>query len=398
MPCGHTARPERRGPVHLADVTFFYAPDSGGVRRYLEIKRQTFGALPGWRHTLVVPARRARRVGSIRYVAAAPLPFSQGYRFPWRRLPWVAALQDAGPDLIEAADPGVPGWAALEAGQRLGVPVVAFYHSDVLSLASRWGGDLLQAPARRYLQTFYRQFDCVLVPSRYVLERLEGVGIPRLQPQGLGVDCERFHPRFADAVALKARLGLSVQTRLALFVGRAAPEKNLPTLIEAFSRLGPAYHLLLVGPGMPQVRQANVTVRSRYVRGPALSRLMASADVFVHAGDCETFGLVVLEAMASGVPVVASRRGALPELIPAQAGVLADAPEPAALAEAVRTLFAQDAPAMGQWARHWVQTRWTWGAQLDPLRLTYETLAKSAVLARPDTQDPTPEPADGGAA
>jgi len=149
---------------------------------------------------------------------------------------------------------------------------------------------------------------------------------------------------------------------------------------------------------MPRVRQANVTVRSRYVRGPALSRLMASADVFVHAGDCETFGLVVLEAMASGVPVVASRRGALPELIPAQAGVLADAPEPVALAEAVRALFAQDAPAMGQWARYWVQTRWTWGAQLDSLRLTYETLAKSAVRACPDTQDPTPESADGGAA
>jgi hypothetical protein len=88
----------------------------------------------------------------------------------------------------------------------------------------------------------------------------------------------------------------------------------------------------------------------------------------------------------------------LPELIPAQAGVLADAPEPTALAEAVRALFTQDVPAMGQWARHWVQTQWTWSAQLDSLRLTYETLAKSAVVASPDAQDSTPQSADGGAA
>ena len=384
--------------MHLADVTFFYAPDSGGVRRYLEIKRRMLGVLPGWRHTLVVPARRTRRLDAVRYVAAGPLPFSHGYRFPWRRGGWIAALEAVRPDLIEAGDPGVPGWAALDAGQRLGVPVVAFYHSDIVSLLGRCGGAPLRAAARRYVRDFYGRFDRVLVPSRHVMQRLAEAGVERLQPQGLGVDCEAFHPRHADTAALKQRLGLPPDTRLALFVGRAAPEKNLPVLVEAFRRLGAGHHLLLVGPGMPAVRQANVTVRSRYVRGAALSRLLASADVFVHAGDCETFGLVVLEAMASGTPVVVSDRGALPELVGPGTGVVAAAPTADAMAAALRDLFAQDRDAMGAQARQWAQVRWAWTIQMNQLRQTYEQLVGIRSAIASDGYAPLQQGADGGAA
>ena len=384
--------------MHLADVTFFYAPDSGGVRRYLEIKRRMLGVLPGWRHSLVVPARRTRRLDAVRYVAAGPLPFSHGYRFPWRRGGWIAALEAARPDLIEAGDPGVPGWAALDAGQRLGVPVAAFYHSDIVSLLGRCGGAPLRAAARRYVRDFYGRFDQVLVPSRHVMQRLAEAGVERLHPQGLGVDCETFHPRHADPTALKQRLGLSPDTRLALFVGRAAPEKNLPVLVDAFARLGAGHHLLLVGPGMPAVRQANVTVRSRYVRGAALSRLLASADVFVHAGDCETFGLVVLEAMASGTPVVVSDRGALPELVGPGTGVVAAAPTPDAMATAVRDLFAQDRDSMGAQARQWAQVRWAWTIQMNQLRQTYEQLVGIRSAIASDGYAPFQQGADGGAA
>ncbi|HXF07665.1 MAG TPA: glycosyltransferase family 1 protein [Candidatus Acidoferrales bacterium] len=384
--------------MHLADVTFFYAPDSGGVRRYLEIKRRMLGVLPSWRHTLIVPARRTRRLDAVRYVAAGPLPFSHGYRFPWRRGGWIAALEATRPDLIEAGDPGVPGWAALDAGQRLGVPVVAFYHSDIVSLLGRCGGAPLRAAARRYVRDFYGRFDRVLVPSRHVMQRLAEAGVERLQPQGLGVDCEIFHPRHADPTGLKQRLGLSLDTRLALFVGRAAPEKNLPVLVEAFRRLGAGHHLLLVGPGMPAVRQANVTVRSRYVRGAALSRLLASADVFVHAGDCETFGLVVLEAMASGTPVVVSDCGALPELVVPGTGVVAPAPTADAMAAAVRDLFAQDRNAMGAQARQWAQVRWDWTIQMNQLRQTYEQLVGIRSAIASDGYAPLQQGADGGAA
>ena len=107
--------------MHLADVTLFYSESSGGVRTYLESKRRFLSAIEGVRHTLVVPGAEDRSAPGCETISAWPIPFSTGYRFPLRPGPWEERLVALSPDVIEAGDPYVPAWAALSAGERLGV-------------------------------------------------------------------------------------------------------------------------------------------------------------------------------------------------------------------------------------------------------------------------------------
>lgn len=359
--------------MHIADATMFYAPRSGGVRSYLSAKHQWLRQHTGHRHSLVVPGGRLDVEGDLYHIPAPPLPFGHGYRFPLRAAGWAACLAGIGPDLIEAGDPYVPAWGALEAGERLGIPVIAFCHSDVTRLISTRVGAWSARLVGRYVRNLYSRFDRVLAPSRVIAGRLEALGLGNVRHQPLGVDLERFAPERADP-GLRARLGLDPDTRLLIFVGRYAREKNIPQLARTMEILGPRYHLLLVGPDMPSRPVANSTVESDYLDHEKISRMLASADAFVHPGDRETFGLVVLEAMASGLPVVGVDSGAVPELILPGTGVLAPSPAPPELAEAVRTLFSMDAPAMAARARRTAETRWSWDAAFRRMLGTYAEL------------------------
>jgi alpha-1,6-mannosyltransferase len=202
---------------------------------------------------------------------------------------------------------------------------------------------------------------------------LQRCSIERVGVQPLGVDIERFRPDRRDPL-LKQSLGLKEQTRLLIFVGRYAREKNISALVGALELLGDPYHLLLVGPEMPSNLGPRVSVRSCYLEHDQVSRLMASADAFVHAGDRETFGLVVLEAMASGIPVVGVDAGGVSELVQPGTGVLAPLAQARALAEAVETLFAMDAAALGARARRTVEQHWSWDQAFRGLVATYARL------------------------
>ena len=109
---------------------------------------------------------------------------------------------------------------------------------------------------------------------------------------------------------MRAELGIDENTHLLIFAGRGSKEKNLPVLLDCMKRLGRRYHLLLVGSSMPASVPDNVTVIDEFCPATQVARLMASADALLHAGDQETFGLVILEAMACGIPVVAVAAGA----------------------------------------------------------------------------------------
>jgi alpha-1,6-mannosyltransferase len=251
----------------------------------------------------------------------APPLGASGYRFPLRGGHWLHMLRRLQPDLIEAGDPYRLAWVALAAGQRLDVPVIGFYHSDVPRLVARRLGPSARTLAEHYIRRLYRQFDAVCAPSRVMARQLEGLGIPRTLVQPLGVDVQRFHPRHADP-KLRMRLGIGRDTRLLVFAGRAAREKNIDLLLATAQALGNRYHLLLIGPGMPHTIARNVTTVPHYLPAPQLAGHLAACDALIHAGDQETFGLVVLEAMASGLPVIGTHHGALPELVVPGTGVL----------------------------------------------------------------------------
>jgi alpha-1,6-mannosyltransferase len=226
----------------------------------------------------------------------------------------------------------------------------------------------------RYVKLAYERMQLVQAPSRLMCDYLRSLGIARVAHQPLGVDGKVFSPsrRRND---LRSQLGLSPNVRLLAYAGRFAGEKNLPVLHEAFARLGAGYHLLLLGGDRTYNPAHNVTVLP-YRRNPVeLAGWLASVDALVHAGTSETFGLVVLEAMACGRPVVGVRSGAIPELVDEQSGVLAERADPAVFAAAVRDLYDRDIEAMGKAARARVLARFTWQQALQAQMSAYAALA-----------------------
>ena len=345
--------------MHIADMTMFYAPASGGVRTYLDAKHRRLALSPGVRHSLLIPGPQSTHEDGVYRVPAPPVPFGNGYRFPLRVGPWRETLRRLRPDLIEVGDPYLTAWAALDARRQLDVPVIGFYHSDLPLLVSNRIGTWLGANVENYVSRLYGNFDRVLAPSAAMADKLIRLGVKNVHVQPLGVDLHTFHPCRRDP-DLKAELGLADDTRLLIFAGRGSKEKNLNVLLGCMKALGPGYHLALVGSHMPTGVPDNVTVLDNFRPAAEVARLLASADALVHAGDQETFGLVVIEAMASGIPVVAVDAGAFREIIPEHCGLLCAPGDPLAMAATVRQLFAESAATRGAHSRRHVEAHYAW--------------------------------------
>ncbi|MFJ4142277.1 glycosyltransferase family 4 protein [Pseudomonas sp. NPDC089734] len=359
--------------MHIADMTMFYAPASGGVRTYLDAKHRRLGHYPDVRHSLLIPGASSSHNDGIYHVAAPALPFSNGYRFPLRVSPWRNALHSLQPDLIEVGDAYLTAWAALDARRQLDVPVIGFYHSDLPLLVSNRMGHWMGTSVEAYISKLYGNFDRVLAPSQVMADKLIAMGVENVYAQPLGVDLAVFHPRHRTP-CLKAELGLDENTHLLIFAGRGSKEKNLPVLLQCMKRLGSRYHLLLVGSHMPTQVPDNVSVIGRFCKPPYLAQLLASADVLLHAGDQETFGLVILEAMASGIPVIAVAAGAFTEIVTPECGVLCQANNPRSMACAVRELFNQDVREKGRAARRHVEAHYNWDSVINGLLAHYRAV------------------------
>ncbi|HYW92460.1 MAG TPA: glycosyltransferase [Gammaproteobacteria bacterium] len=362
--------------MHIVDTTMFYAPVSGGVKRYLLAKHQWLKPCRAVHHTVLVPGRADQHDGDgLVCLASAPLPFAHGYRLPLNLPRWRAHLEALAPDLIEAGDPYQLAWVALRAGRNRDVPVVGFYHSDLVRLLGVRLGRWIEPAVREYVLRLYERFDLVLAPSRMIVERLESLGLRHVRHQPLGVDTELFSPCRRDP-GLRHQLGLDPGTRLLVFAGRFAREKNIPLLAAAMRRLGPRYHLLLVGGGGPlPPLPPNVSVIPYQAAGRDVARLIASCDLLVHAGGRETFGLVVLEAMACGLPVVGVDSGAVAELVDQEVGQVARSDDLGSLEEAIRSVFERGPEVLGRAALERVRRRYTWGRVLRRQIAAYAELA-----------------------
>jgi len=359
--------------MHIADVTLFFAPRSGGVKRYLTAKHHHLNRHPGMRHSLLVPGARDAESAPGVFELKSPR-LAGGYRVPLRPWRWSSTLRALAPDVIEAGDPYHLAWVAIGAADDLGVPAVAFAHSDLARVLRCRCGRAIGAITESYLRRLYSHFDLVMAPSRSIARELARIGVERVVVQNLGVDGDTFHPRRRDS-GLRSELGLAADVRLLVFAGRMAREKQIPLLVETFELLGGDYHLLLVGGGVRASLSANVTVLPYEQDSACLARLLASADALVHAGVHETFGLIVIEAMACGRPVIGMRSGAMTELIDDDVGVLADACDAHALGRAIASLYERDWQQMGRNARVCVEERYAWTSVFALQTERYQRLA-----------------------
>jgi alpha-1,6-mannosyltransferase len=366
--------------MHLVDITMFYAAEGGGVSTYLNAKahwlaRRSHGSRTILRHTIMSPnvETSGDAVPALVRIPAAGLPGFHGYRMPLSVSGPARLLEAASPDLVEAGDAGHCAWAALRMRKRYDIPAVAFYHSDLPRLVQPRLGSWIARGTCRYLANLYRQFDLVLAPSRLMVEQLAEMGVDGAVHQPLGIDAGVFRPQRRDET-LREHLGLDPDSRLLIYAGRFTQDKKLHVLIEAVRKLGDPYHLILVGGGdpLPQAPQLTVIPFQRDQR--QLARLLASADVLVHPGDCETFGLIVLEAMACGLPVVATNGGGVAELVDQETGILAEPNSVDSLAGAIEAIYQRDMARMGQAARAKAAGRYDWNEILPQVLGCYDAL------------------------
>ena len=227
-------------------------------------------------------------------------------------------------DLVQVSSPGPLGVIAVLACYILGIPIVGQYHTNYADYASMILRDpTIERVVRGYVRMFYNAAEDVFVPSFAAGELLARQGVRQEKIHAIlrGVDAEFFHPRMRDPGLWRAYGLRGVNTLL--YVGRVSVEKNLPFLVEVFKALraaGEEVELAVVGDGqwLEAMRQelAGLPVAfTGYLKGPELARAFASSDLFVFPSTTDTFGNVVLESLASGVPALVADEGGPGEIV-----------------------------------------------------------------------------------
>lgn len=392
--------------MKVCDLTQFYSPVSGGVKRYLTEKSAYLRReRPGDQHLIIVPGPETARTeieGARFYTIESPLVSRKSrYRVMTRLHLIEEILEREMPDIIESGDPYQVAWKAVASGQGLRIPVVGFYHSHFpeayIRSTARYFGKLAvilaEDAAERYVRMLYSQFARTLVPSPALADLLREWGVPHVENIDLGVDVETFYPDAARGRSLRQRLGIPPEAVVLAYAGRLAPEKNLHTFFRAFELLATAaprpVHLLLAGDGAlrPAARKLAssghaVTLLPYQNTGAELADLYRAADIFVHPGLQETFGLVALESQACGTPVVGIRGSYMDRIIFSGAADWAESNRPEALAGAIRRMMGADLRRLGEEAMQAVRSNYTWPSVFGRLFSVYEAVIASYKEAR----------------
>jgi alpha-1,6-mannosyltransferase len=365
----------------FCDLTQSWSEFGGGVGTYLRRKRDHILSHTPHRHLLIVPGAEdsvQENGRAITVTIASPhVPSSPNYRLLLRNGAVRKALERFRPDLVECQDGYNLPWAALSYRKRHpAVAVTAVYMTDFPTayvhrpLKPIIGDAIarqLRALAYRYCGLLYRRFDTVIALGEHGgAAKLRQLGVNNVEIVPLGVEIDEFNPSNRDP-ELRHSLGLKNGEPLLIYVGRLDRERRAELVVEAFRRLPKdlGARLVLVGDG--PVRDSILQAGDDRIIAPGylsnraeLARWLASADMYVSAMADETFGVSVIEAQASGLPVVGVAAGGMLDRVDTETGRLGPVDDCKAMAANILDVWRSDRVAMSLAAREHVEGRFSW--------------------------------------
>jgi len=382
---------EPRQPLTICDLTQSYsATGAGGVTTYLRRKKRY--VLDNTPHTLlqIVPGPRdavfEEADGRYRRIEIGSdlVHGSPNYRFILRTGAVRQVLEEYHPCIIESLCPWLLPWTAIRFRRTFpGTTLVAGYHTDFPNAQvnrvalDRWGPRrawFFKMLALGYAEITYREFDKVYALGQNGKALLERRKIKDVALLDLGVDGDQFHPAKADR-AVRAQLGHDGDGPLLVYAGRLDAERRPETLLRMMHHLPRELGARLVfmgeGRGNDRMRalaaEQNVHFTGFVEDREQLAGILAAADIYVSAMADETFGMSVLEAQASGLPVVGVAAGAMTERVEPGTGLLGPVDDAEAMARNVLAIWHGDPTAMGARARALVEQRYSWDRTFDRL-------------------------------
>jgi glycosyltransferase involved in cell wall biosynthesis len=391
--------PASRRPLRVAVVTETWPPEVNGVA--MSIARVVAGLQRRDHDIQLVRPRQRTDDGPDPDGASLDAVLTRGLPIPLyphlrlgipEKRTLLRLWSERRPDVVHLATEGPLGWSALQAAQHLQLPVSSDFRTNFHAYSGHYGVGWLGGPISAYLRKFHNRARLTMVPTEALRRDLSTRGFRNLHVVARGVDIGHFHPmRRSDA--LRASWGASATDLVVTCVGRLAAEKNFDLLFRAFDairRVAPGARLVLVGDG-PMRGQIAATrpdvIIAGQRQGEDLSAHYASADLFLFPSLTETFGNVAVEAMASGLPVVAFDYAAAAQLIvDGESGRLASFGDAASFC-AISSAVAADRDArarQGLGARDAV-ARLTW----DEVVLRFESLLREAAVGEHTPQSST---------
>jgi alpha-1,6-mannosyltransferase len=388
-------------PMRIVDICSHYTDVGGGVRTYHQQKLAYFRHRPQYSYALIAPGdqNRTREVpgGRIHYVRGAPVQAKDsptGYRIILDANRVRSVFKMERPDAVEIGAPYFDPWFAKLARLYCDPVFVGFYHLEfrdahIEPWIASWPGWMRRATMGFFdwsLKLMYKKnMHATFVASECVQRELAEVGVDNTILTPLGVDTDKFHPDRRDA-SLRGTWKAAPGDRVLLHAGRLSVEKGTHVVLAAAERLleDPTVHVVVAGRGGLEERviamdaeherfhyMGYVTDRER------LGAIFASSDAYLGTGPYETFGLSILEALSSGLPVVATDEGAGTELaLNSSAGVVFRAGDAESLVERTRELLSRDLVFLRKRARRYAERNGSWTHTFDVMFMSYAQLLK----------------------